>query len=214
LIPFVPVLGAPRPRLGQLSALTSGLTGGLTDTIAQKIVAEAEPATRRVIRDERNRLAEALIGAIPFLSISAIAFVGTKYLVHDDAAMAKFIGYGSSAAAAGGGALWTFSRMTETTTAPPPSAAPTAVTEVAIQAAQAIVTGAEPKIRAIVQEERARISEAAIIGIPFWAGSAVAFAATAFMVEDTDNFTKTLGYSASALLFALGGYVALNKERT
>lgn len=214
MIPFTPVLGAPRPRLGQLSDIASGLTGGLTDSIARKIVAEAEPATRRVIRDERNRLAEALIGAIPFLSISAIAFVGTKYLVNDDASMAKFVGYAGSAAAAGGGALWTFSRMTETTTAPTPSSAPSAMTDVAVQAAQAIVTDAEPKIRAIVQEERTRISEAAMIGIPFWAGSAVAFVATAFMVEDGENVMKTLGYSASALLFALGGYVALNKERT
>jgi hypothetical protein len=207
-------LGAARPRLGQLSDLASGLTGGLTDSIARKIVAEAEPATRRVIRDERNRLAEALIGAIPFFSISAIAFVGTKYLVDDDASMAKFVGYAGSAAAAGGGALWTFSRMTETPTPTPAgAAAPAAMTDVAVQAAQAIVNDAEPKIRKIVEEERARISEAAIVGIPFWAGSAVAFIATAFMVDDGENVMKTVGYSASALLFALGGYVALNKER-
>ncbi len=213
MIPFTPVLGAPRPRLGQLADLASSLTGGFTESIAKKIVSEAEPATRRVIRDERNRLAEALIGAIPFLSISAIAFVGTRYLVHDEAPMAKFVGYAGSAAAAGGGALWTFSRMTETTTAPPTgTAAPAAVTDVAVQAAQAIVNDAEPKIRAIVKEERTRISEAAMIGIPFWAGSAVAFVATAFMVDDGENVMKTLGYSASALLFALGGYVALKKE--
>lgn len=209
MIPYAPVLGSPRARLGQLSALT----GGITDAIAKKIVDEAEPATRRVIRDERNRLAEALIGSIPFFSISAIAFVGTNYLVREDAHMAKFIGYAGSAAAAGGGAVWAFSRMTETPTPPPPSTAPTQVTQVAIQAAQAIVNDAEPKIRQIVQEERARISEAAIAGIPFWAASGVAFVATAFMVDDSAMVMKTVGYSASALLSALGAYVALNKER-
>jgi len=210
LIPYTPVLASARRRLGQLSALTSGLT----DTVAKKIVSEAEPATRRVIRDERNRLAEALIGAIPFFSISAIAFVGTRYLVHDDASMAKFVGYGGSAAAAGGGALWTFARMTETAAPPPPSTAPAAVTDIAIQAAQAIVNDAEPKIRQLVQEERNRISEAAIAGIPYWAGAGIAFVATAFMVDDEAQVMKTVGYSASVLLTALGAYVALDKERT
>lgn len=209
MIPYTPVLASSR-RLGQgLSALT----GGITDAVAKKIVAEAEPATRRVIRDERNRLAEALIGAIPFFSISAIAFVGTHYLVKDEAHMAKFVGYGASAAAAGGGALWTFARMTETAAPPPPSSAPSAVTDVAIQAAQAIVNDAEPKIRQLVEEERARISEAAIAGIPYWAAAGVSAVATAFMVDDEANVMKTLGYSASVLLTALGAYVALDKER-
>jgi hypothetical protein len=211
LIPYTPVLASARRRLGQLSALTSGLT----DTVAKKIVAEAEPATRRVIRDERNRLAEALIGAIPFFSISAIAFVGTRYLVHDDASMAKFVGYAGSAAAAGGGALWTFGRMTEPAApSPTTSMAPSAVTDVAVQAAQAIVNDAEPKIRKLVEEERTRISTAAIAGIPFWAGAGIAFVATAFMVDDEEHLMKTVGYSASVLLTALGAYVALDKERT
>lgn len=210
MIPYTPVLASSR-RLGQgLSALT----GGITDAVAQKIVSEAEPATRRVIRDERNRLAEALIGAIPFFSISAIAFVGTRYLVRDEAHMAKFVGYGASAAAAGGGALWTFARMTETAPPPPPSTAPAAVTAVAVQAAQAIVNDAEPKIRAIVEEERTRISTAAIAGIPYWAGAGLVFVGTAFMVNDDAQVMKTLGYSVSVLLTALGAYVALDKERT
>ena len=209
MIPFAPVLGAPRPRLGQLSALTSGIS----DSIAKKIVSEAEPATRRVIRDERNRLAEAIIGGIPFFALSAIGFVATQYLVSDDAPMAKFIGYGGSAAAAGGGALWTISRMTETSTPEQASTTPTAVTDVVVQAAQAIVTDAEPKIRKIVEDERARISEAVIAGIPFWIGSAVAFIGTAFMVDADEKLMKTVGYSASALLTALGGYVVLDKER-
>lgn len=208
-MPFAPVMGAPRRQLGQLSALTSGLS----DSIAKKIVSEAEPATRRVIRDERNRLAEAIIGGIPFFALSAIAFVGTQYLVSDDAHMAKFIGYAGAAAAAGGGALWTISRMTETSTPEQATNAPTAVTDVVVQAAQAIVTDAEPKIRKIVEDERARISEAVIAGIPFWVGSAVAFVGTAFMVSDDEKLMKTVGYSASALLTALGAYVVLDKER-
>lgn len=209
MIPYAPVLASSRARLGQLSALT----GGITDAIAKKIVAEAEPATRRVIRDERNRLAEALIGGIPFLAISAIAFVATKYLVRDDAPMAKFVGYAGSAAAAGGGAIWTVGKLTETPEVPPPTTAPSAVTDVAVQAAQAIVSDAEPKIRQIVHEERTRISEAAMAGIPLWAASGIAFVATAFLVDDSANLMKTVGYSASTILAALGSYVALNKER-
>ena len=77
MLAYVPVLGAPRPRLGQF--------GGLTDALAKSIVEQAEPATRRVIRDERNRLAEALIGGIPFAAVAAIGATATLYLVKPEA---------------------------------------------------------------------------------------------------------------------------------
>lgn len=208
MIRFVPVLGTLRPRLGQFDVLT--------DPLAKKIVAEAEPATRRVIRDERNRFAEALIGGIPFAALSALTYIGTSYLVPPESSKAKFAGYAISAAAMGAGAWWTVSKLTEEGGPTPAStgpAAPGLVKDVAVQAAQAIVQNAEPKIRQIVQEERARISEAAIIGLPFWAGSAVTMAGTAFMVKDEAKGMKTVGYSVAALLAALGAYAALEKVR-
>lgn len=204
MLAFSPVLGAPRSRLGQF--------GGLTDSLAKSIVQQAEPATRRVIRDERNRLAEALIGGIPFAAVAAIGGVATLYLVPPEARTAKFVGYSASAATLGLGAWWAFSRLTETV----PSSAPTGggiATDVAATAAKAIVEQAEPKIRAIVEEERVLLAQSAQVAVPFWAAAGLGVAITAFGVSDEAKTAKVLGYGASTLIAALGTWMALEKER-
>lgn len=185
--------------------------GSLTDSLARSIVEQAEPATRRVIRDERNRLAEALIGGIPFAAVAAIGGVATLYLVPPEARTAKFVGYSAAAATLGLGAWWAFSRLTE-----PVAPAPTSggiATDVAATAAKAIVSQAEPKIRVIVEEERARIAEAFQLALPFWAAGAVGVAVTSFLVPDEAKTTKVLGFSASTLIAALGTWMGLEKER-
>jgi hypothetical protein len=201
---YTPVLGSSRPRLGQF--------GGLTDTLARSIIEQAEPATRRVIRDERNRLAEALIGGIPFAAIAAIGGTATLYLVPAGSKSAKFIGYSMSALTLGIGAWWSFSRLTDTPDEPEEAASGT-VADAAQTAAKAIVAHAEPKIRLIVEEERSRIAEAIQAGVPFWGASAIGVAATAFLVHDTAPVMKVAGYGASALIAALGAWLALEKER-
>lgn len=203
MLAYSPYSGAPGRRLGQF--------GGVTTGIAKAIVDQAEPATRRLIRDERTKLAEALIAGIPFAAVSAIAFVGTSYLVEEGARGAKFAGYAASAGLLGIGAVWTFSRITEhpEAAAPPPGAAP----EIAREAAKAIVDQAEPRIKQIVNEERARIAESLLTGLPFWVAASGAFAATAFLVKDESKVMKTVGYSASALIYGIGAWAALEKER-
>jgi hypothetical protein len=205
MLAYAPVLGAPRPRLGQF--------GGLTDALAKSIVQQAEPATRRVIRDERNRLAEALIGGIPFAAVAAIGAVATYYLVNPEAKAAKFVGYSGSAAILGIGAWWTFSRLTATPSQPSPPSGGVA-TDVAATAAKLIVDYAEPKIRSIVDEERARLAEAAQATLPFVGAGAIGAAITAFAVKDDKPVLKVVGYSASALIALLGAYMGLEKERS
>jgi hypothetical protein len=206
MISYRPALASR--SLGQLSKLTSGVTSDL----AKSIVQEAEPATRRVIRDERNRLAEALIGGIPFAALAAIGYVGTYYLLPDKP-VAKFVGYTVSAAALAAGAWWTFSRLNEQVTAPPtPSGAPGLVTGVAAEAAREIVKEAEPKIRQIVQEEKAKAVEAAKAGLPLAIGALAAFLATMFLVKPENAGMKAVGYSGSALLLGAGAWIALDKE--
>jgi hypothetical protein len=195
-------------RLGQLSKYTSGLTADL----AKQIVDAADPATRRIIRDERNRFSEALIGALPFAGGAALAYVGTRYLVPDEKKTAKAVGYGAAALALTVGAWWTFSHMTETTAAPPTPSGGGVVSEVATQAARDLVTEAEPRIRKIVDEEKARAVDAAKAGLPFAVASLAAFLATMFLVEDNDNTVKALGYTGTALLLGAGAWVALDKE--
>lgn len=201
-----------RMRLGQ-SDLFSGLTSGL----AKSIVAEAEPATRRVIKEERTKFAEAIIGGLPWASASAIAALATYYLVKPEPKYAKFLGYGTSAALMGIGSLKTISDLHE----PAPSEAvaaaaakiPGSVQSAAAQAATAVVTEAEPKVRAIVSEERARLAEAAQAGLPLAAVGALTMIGTLLMIRPDQQLYKMLGYTVSTLLVSAGVWVALEKEK-
>lgn len=204
MLPYVPVLGSP--SLGQIGLLT----GGLTQDIAQKIVAEAEPATRRIVRDERNRLAEGLMGGLPFAALGGVAFVGTRYLVSEDQGTWKFAGYAASFVSLGVGAWYAFSRITET---PPPTQVSGPVPPLVAQAAQAIVENADPKIRAIVQEERSRVAAAAEAGLPLAGAGALALLLSAVVVPEDSTVLKVAGYAGSIVLLSAGAWVALRKEQ-
>lgn len=199
------------PNLGQLSKLTSGIRSDL----AKQIVDAADPATRRIIKDERNRVAESLSGGAIFAGISALAFVNTRYLVPDQQKLAKAVGYSASALSIALGAWWTLNHMTETTapTAASSSGTPGIVQNVATQAAKDVVDQAEPRIRSIIQEEKTRAVEAAQAGVPFAAGSIATFLATMFLVKADDTTLKAIGYSGTALLLGLGAWIALDKEK-
>jgi len=199
-----------RPRLGQLSKLLNAT--GITGDIASKIVDAADPATRRIIKDERNRLAEALIGGTVFAGISALAYVNTRYLIPDDSKRAKAVGYSAAAIAMAAGAWWTLDHMTETTKKAVAEQTGV-VADVASQAARDIVNEAEPRIRKIVEEEKARALQAAQAGIPLAIASFAAFLLTTFLVDEKNKTMKAVGYSGTALLLGAGAYVALEKER-
>lgn len=206
MIGYRPALSG-RHVLGQLDQLTSGLTSNL----AKQIVTNAEPVVRRVIKEERNKYAEALIGAIPFAVISSLAYVGTKYMVPDDAKTAKAVGYVAAAAAAGGGAWWTVSNLKETVI-PPPASGPTSADAYIQQASQAIVAAAEPKVRAIVDEERRKLADSALTALPFVVASLGAFLSTLFLVEPDNKSVKAVGYAGSTLLLGAGAWFGLQKE--
>ncbi len=197
-----------RHVLGQLSALTSGIT----DNLAKQIVSEADPVVRRIIKEERNKYATALIGAIPFGVISALAYLGTKYIVPDEAKMAKAAGYVTSAVAAGGGAWWTVSQLTENVTPPPAPSGPTAADAYIQQASNAIVTAAEPKVRALVDDEKRKLAEASLSALPFAIASLGAFISTWLLVDPDNKPVKAVGYAGSVLLLGAGAWFGLQKE--
>lgn len=207
MLAYKPVLRG-QYRLGQLEGLTSGLTSNL----AKQIVTEAEPVVRKIIKEERNKYAQALIGAIPFAVISALAYVGTKYMVPEKSSMAKTVGYVTSAAAAAGGAWWTVSNLTETVLPQAPKSGPTAADPYIQQASQAIVTAAEPKIRALVDDERRKLADAGMMALPFVVASLGAFLSTMFLVDPENKGTKAIGYAGSTLLLGAGAWFGLQKE--
>jgi len=200
-----------RPRLGQVSGLVSGMTSNL----AKQIVQEAEPVVRRIVHDERNRLVEALSGGLPFGAIAAVGYVGTSYLVPDGAGIAKAVGYSASAAALGVGAWLTFRKLTEKPAEPEAAAASPSgpPPEIVQQAAKTLVQEAEPRIRQIVDEERARAATALQAGLPFAGAAAAAFLATMLLVGSGEKTLKAVGYSATALLLGAGAWIALEKEK-
>lgn len=76
--------------------------------------------------------------------------------------------------------------------------------------AAAVVEEAAPRLRTIVQEERARAAESVKDGLP-WAGlSAAAFIASAHLVPERMTGAKALGYAASAGLMAYGAWRILS----
>lgn len=209
MINYAPVL-ANRHSLGQIEALTSGLTSGL----AKQIITEGEPVVRRIVKQERNKYAEALIGGIPFALISTLAYLGAKYIVPADKTMAKAVAYTTAAVSAAGGAWWVVSNLREEEPpAPPtPKTGPTSLDPYIQQASQAIVTAAEPRVRAIVDDEKKRIAQAGLAGLPFGIAAIAAFLSTFFLVEPEKKLVKAAGYAGTALLLGAGLWFALQKE--
>jgi hypothetical protein len=197
-----------RPILGQIE----GLTHGVTANFAKQIVVEAEPAIRRVIRDERNRLSEALLGGLPFAAFAALTYVGTRYLIPDEASLAKAAGYGTAALGVAAGGWWSFSKLTERSEKAPESSpkGPLVLDPMIQRTAQVLVQEAEPKLRAIINDERRRFADAAMAGLPFIIGSIATFLSTMFFVKEENRALKALGYSGSTLLFGAGVWSALS----
>jgi hypothetical protein len=197
-------------RLGQIGDLASGLTSGL----AKQIIGEAEPAVRRIVRDERNRLAEALIGGIPFGGAAAIGYTATRYLVPEKKPIVKAVGYIASAATATIGAWWTFKRLTETAEPKPVESTPAGTTpKIVNQAATAIVIEAEPRVRSIVDDEKALMSSALQAGLPWAIGAVAVFLGTTFVVRPGQDLLKAAGYSITALLLGSGAWMTLEKTK-
>jgi len=196
-------------RLGQMD-LVSGLTSGM----AQQIVGEAEPAVRRIVREERNRIAEALIGGIPFGGAAAIGYTATRYLVPTTKPQFKAVGYIASAATAAVGAWWTFRRLTERSEPEAPATTPSGTTpKIVNQAATAIVNEAEPRVRRIVDDEKSRMASALQAGIPWGIGAAAAFIGTLIAVPADQAVLKAAGYSIAVVLAGSGAWMTLEAAK-
>jgi hypothetical protein len=215
MTPYLPVLASGRPikakALGQSSV--SNLFG-LTDTLAQTIVSAAEPATRRVIAEERTKFAQALMEGTAASAAALLTFIGTKYFVPQTSRVLKGVGYGASALLVGAGALWALSSLQSP---PAPEQAPgtpgaPVVSAASQQAAAAIVAAAEPKVRALVDEERSRLADAALSGLPFTSLGILSAIGTWIFVKDEKKWAKAAGYAAATGLFSVGLWVGLSKE--
>ena len=189
------------PRLGQSSSVIN--------QAASAVVAQAEPRVRAIVQEERSRLANAAIQGLPYLGGAATALLATQYLMPADKKLVRGVGYVSSAALFTVGAWKVLQEVAGPDSAPPP--APTSDSgllsmfgDTARQMAQVVVAEAEPKVRAIIDEERTRLNEAFIAVLPFAGLSAAGLLATAFFVPEERRGWKFGGYLTSTAAMLLG----------
>jgi hypothetical protein len=196
-------LGRPMmrgPRLGQSSSVIN--------QAASAVVAQAEPRVRAIVQEERSRLANATIQGLPYLGAALTALLTTQYLLPKDKKVIQGAGYVASAGLLTIGAWNVLQEVAgpPSTPPPPPSGGLLSVFgDTARQMAQVIVAEAEPKVRVIINDEKAKLAQAATAALPIIGVSAAGFLATAFLVPDDKNVWKFGGYltSAAALLAGL-----------
>jgi hypothetical protein len=196
-------LGRPTlrgPRLGQSTSVIN--------QAASAVVAQAEPRVRAIVQEERSRLANAAIQGLPYLGGALTTLLATQYLLPKDKKFVRGAGYVTSAGLLTIGAWNILQEVAgpESTPPPPPSGGLLSVFgDTAKQMAQVVVAEAEPKVRAIINDEKAKLAEAATTALPLIGASVAGFLATAFLVPDDKNAWKFGGYltSAAALLGGL-----------
>lgn len=191
-----------RPRMGQTADFVAG-------GIARQIVQAAEPSFRKVVSEERTRLAGAIVSGLPFATLSTLAFIGTSYLVPENEKSGKAAGYTASAALMAAAIWWLYGGLREPESAPAPeTTGPSAFDPIARSAARALVVESEPRLRAILDDERARLGHALKAALPFGVGSLAVLLATVFLVDPANKTLKAAGYSTSALLLGGGAWTA------
>lgn len=190
------------PHLGQSNSVIS--------EAAQAVVAQAEPRVRAIVAEERSRLANAAIQGLPFMGGALTAFLATQYLLPQKNRFVKGLGYVASAGLFTVGAWNIFRTVSGPESAPATSPSGSSsggfITnlfgETAKEMAQEIVVEAEPKVRSIIDDEKAKLAEAGLSMLPLLGVSAAGFLATAFLIPDERKSWKFGGYmgSTAALL--------------
>jgi hypothetical protein len=197
-------LGRPVTRGPQL-----GQSSSVINQAASAVVAQAEPRVRAIVAEERSRLANAAIQGLPYVGGALTALLTTQYLLPKDKKVVRGVGYVTSAALFTVGAWKALEQAAGPDSAPPEPSTESGVLSIfgdtARQMAQVVVSEAEPKMRAIINDERAKIAEAATASLPLIGASVAGFLATAFLVPEDKNTWKFGGYliSAGALLGGL-----------
>jgi hypothetical protein len=210
-VPYRPALGGP--KLAQTSTI---------DKTAKSVVAAAEPRLREVIGEERARLANAVLIALPYAGISVVTSLATSYLIPSASKNAKIVGYGLSIATLGVGvwqAVEALAKVEKVAVAPPAGSGTvqdilSSLTDSASQQfAAAIVAAAEPRVRQIIEEERTRASDVVQTLVVWEAAAIAAFLGTSYLVPEDVPALKAGGYLVSAGSALLGMYQAAEVGR-
>ncbi len=91
----------PEPRdekTGIVQDVISTFVDPASSQLAQDIVEKAMPRVEKIVEEESQRATDAAHAIIPWLGVTALAFLGTAYLVPATMPPAKMAGYGMAAA--------------------------------------------------------------------------------------------------------------------
>lgn len=193
------------PRLGQ--------SAGVINQAASAVVSQAEPRVRAIVAEERSRLANAAIQALPYAGGALTLFLASQFLVPADKKFLRGLGYVTSAGLFTIGAWLAFDQIAGANSAPPTPTSEGGLLslfgDTAKQMAQVVVAEAEPKVRLIIQDEKAKLSQAGLATLPFLGISSAGFLATAFLIPDEKRGWKFGGYMASAAALLAGMWKGL-----
>ncbi len=88
----------PDEKKGIVQDVISTFVDPASSKLAQDIVEEAMPRVEKIVEEETQRATEAARAIIPWLGVTALAFLGTAYFVPATMPTAKMAGYGMAAA--------------------------------------------------------------------------------------------------------------------
>lgn len=187
--------GGRGPSLGQF------VSSSVVQSAASAAVSAAEPRFRKIIQEERGRVAKAAMETIPYTGVAMATYLATSYFVPEGMNLAKGLGYAGAAGLAAWGAWQGLQKLRGPEV--PPTEAPAGfefLQPVTRQLAQAIVAEAEPRLRQLVTEERERLGGATETMLPWAALGAAAFFGTMFLVPKTMPVAKAVGYTGATSL--------------
>lgn len=173
----------------------------VVESAASAAVSAAEPRFRKIVQEERARIAKGAMEAIPYTGFATAAYLATSYFVPESMNLVKGLGYAGAAGLAGWGAWQALKKIRGPEV--PPVEAPGGLEflqPVTRQLAEAIVAEAEPRLRQLVGEERERLGSAAETMFPWAALGAAAFFGTMFLVPKTMPVAKAVGYTGATSL--------------
>lgn len=195
------------------SALASLEANVLFDSLfkdmAKKIVDEAGPQMGQVISEERARIAEALLGGVPFVAGGAALAVLVAKLIPPVLPL-KIGGYLASIGLGGFGIWKSLSSLARAPVAPAPTPVPTEIKKYTDEAMAIFMERVQPLVLSILDTERSRLGQVALAGLPWMAGGGALAAVTALLLPGIAAL-KAAGYVLSIGLGAIGAGIALER---
>lgn len=195
-----PSLHLPHLQPKAAASLGQTVSTGLLERAANAVVTSAEPRVRKILQEERSTVAKAAMEVLPYAGAALTTYLATSYFVPKGSPMLKGVGYVGAATLGTFGAWKALSKLrgTEKPLEPEEPPSPSVLDPIAQGLARAVIAEAEPRVRILVADERARLGSAGEAALPWGALAAAAFFSTMYLIPDDLPVVKMAGYTGTA----------------